>query len=113
MGRGDLSDEQWAVVEPLLPGRGVGPAVAGSEEADRRIRSRVRTGAPWRDLPSEYGSWQTVYGWIPQRRRTVRPPRRDSQRPALRPHSRRRGPHEPCGEDGSTPVWFRMSTSTT
>ncbi|MFJ5850241.1 transposase [Streptomyces sp. NPDC092903] len=26
------------------------------------IRWRVRTGAPWRDLPSEYGPWQTVYG---------------------------------------------------
>jgi transposase len=21
----------------------------------------LRTGAPWRDLPSEYGSWKTVY----------------------------------------------------
>lgn len=26
------------------------------------IRWRVRTGAPWRDLPAEYGPWQTVYG---------------------------------------------------
>ncbi|MFF6952996.1 transposase [Streptomyces iakyrus] len=23
-----------------------------------------RTGAPWRDLPSEYGPWQTVYGLL-------------------------------------------------
>ncbi|MFF1897205.1 transposase [Streptomyces sp. NPDC058206] len=23
------------------------------------IRWRVRTGAPWRDLPAEYGPWQT------------------------------------------------------
>ncbi|MEV0376057.1 IS5 family transposase, partial [Streptomyces sp. NPDC050636] len=26
------------------------------------IRWRVRTDAPWRDLPTEYGPWQTVYG---------------------------------------------------
>lgn len=26
------------------------------------IRWRVRTGAPWRDLPVRYGPWQTVYG---------------------------------------------------
>ncbi|WP_435839396.1 transposase [Streptomyces brevispora] len=26
------------------------------------IRWRVRTGAPWRDPPAEYGPWQTVYG---------------------------------------------------
>ncbi|MHA5054546.1 IS5 family transposase [Streptomyces sp. SD15] len=54
MGRGYLSDEQWAVLEPLLPVVGLGrPA---------RNRWRVRTGVPWRDLPVEYGHWQTVYG---------------------------------------------------
>ncbi|MFI6006435.1 transposase, partial [Streptomyces sp. NPDC051366] len=26
------------------------------------VRWRVRTGVPWRDLPDEYGPWQTVYG---------------------------------------------------
>ncbi|MFH8492992.1 transposase [Streptomyces coeruleorubidus] len=26
------------------------------------VRWRVRTGVPWRDLPFEYGPWQTVYG---------------------------------------------------
>lgn len=26
------------------------------------MRWRVRTGVPWRDLPFEYGPWQTVYG---------------------------------------------------
>ncbi|MFH8379065.1 IS5 family transposase [Streptomyces cyaneofuscatus] len=51
-----------AVLGPLLPvavmgrPRGVPAAVIDG------IRWRVRTGAPWRDLPTEYGPWQTVYG---------------------------------------------------
>ena len=31
------------------------------------IHWRVRTGAPWRDLPPEYGPWQTVYGLFRRR----------------------------------------------
>ncbi|MFI6090745.1 IS5 family transposase [Streptomyces sp. NPDC051218] len=62
MGRGDLPDGQWAALEPLLP-----VVVLGRPSWHRRklidgIRWRVRTGAPWRDLPAEYGPWQTVYG---------------------------------------------------
>ncbi|MFE9500864.1 IS5 family transposase [Streptomyces collinus] len=42
-------------------------AMRGRPSVGRRklidgIRWRVRTGAPWRDLPLEYGPWQTVYG---------------------------------------------------
>ncbi|MEU8794882.1 IS5 family transposase [Streptomyces sp. NPDC048643] len=62
MGRGDLSDEQWAVLESVLPAAGV---IRRSENRRRLVdgvRWRVRTGAPWRDLPLEYGPWQTVYG---------------------------------------------------
>ncbi|MFD0075087.1 IS5 family transposase [Streptomyces sp. NPDC127166] len=69
MGRGNLSDEQWEVLEPLLP-----VAVRGRPSVGRRrlidgIRWRVRTGAPWRDLPQEYGACQTVYGLFRRRRR--------------------------------------------
>lgn len=49
-------------MEPLLPVAGVGrPAVSRRRLIDG-IRWRVRTGSPWRDLPAEYGPWQTVYG---------------------------------------------------
>ncbi|MER6138288.1 IS5 family transposase [Streptomyces sp. NPDC001815] len=34
------------------------------------IRWRVRTGAPWRDLPGQYGPWQTVYGLFRRWQRT-------------------------------------------
>uniref|UniRef100_UPI00357177A2 IS5 family transposase n=1 Tax=Streptomyces griseomycini TaxID=66895 RepID=UPI00357177A2 len=62
MGRGDFSDEQWAVLEPLLPVAVLGRPSLGRRRLIDGIRWRVRTGAPWRDLPSEYRPWQTVYG---------------------------------------------------
>ena len=61
-GRADLTDEQWAVLEPLLPrGKGRPPERTKRQLIDG-IRWRTRTGAPWRDVPSAYGPWQTVYG---------------------------------------------------
>ncbi|MFJ4839316.1 IS5 family transposase [Streptomyces sp. NPDC088746] len=62
MGRGDLSDDQWAVLGPLLPVAVLGRPSLGRRRLIDGIRWRVRTGAPWRDLPSEYGPWQTVCG---------------------------------------------------
>ena len=63
-GRADLTDAQWAVLEPLLP-RGKKPG-RPPERTKRQlidgIRWRTRTGAPWRDVPPAYGAWQTVYG---------------------------------------------------
>jgi transposase len=62
--RFDLTDAQWARLEPLLPQ----PAKSGrpSKWTKRQlidgIRWRVRVGAPWRDVPECYGSWQAVYG---------------------------------------------------
>ena len=63
-GRADLTDAQWAVLEPLLP-RGVKPGRPPKwtkRQLIDGIRWRVRAGAPWRDLPACYGPWQTVYG---------------------------------------------------
>ena len=61
MARFDLSDEEWAVIAPLLPKRGRGPA----RKDDRQVLNGIfyirRTGAPWRDLPERYGSRTTVY----------------------------------------------------
>ena len=63
-GRADLTDEQWAVLEPLLP-RGKKPG-RPPERRKRQlidgIRWRTRAGGPWRDVPPAYGPWQTVYG---------------------------------------------------
>ena len=64
MGRGDLTNEQWARLEPLLPaGKKPGrPPRWAKRQLINGIRWRTRTGAPWRDVPPRYGPWQTVYG---------------------------------------------------
>jgi transposase len=56
-GRADLSDGQWAVLEPLLPrGKKPGrPPKWTKRQLINGIRWRVRTGAPWRDVPVQYG----------------------------------------------------------
>ncbi|MFD0608491.1 MULTISPECIES: IS5 family transposase [Streptomyces] len=64
MARGDMTDAQWARLEPLLPvgvkpGR---PPVHPKRQLIDGIRWRTRAGTPWRDVPERYGSWQTVYG---------------------------------------------------
>jgi transposase len=56
-----LSDEQWARIEPLLPSD-----VRGKERVDdRRVISGVlhvlKSGCRWKDCPSEYGPYTTVY----------------------------------------------------
>lgn len=62
----DLSDEQWAVVEPLLPG----PKQRADGKGRLRIDNRLvlngilwilRTGAPWHDMPHRYPSYQTCH----------------------------------------------------
>ena len=64
----DLTDEQWAVLEPLLP-----PMLCGTELGGRPEKHRRRTmidavfyvadnGIKWRALPRDFPPWQTVYG---------------------------------------------------
>jgi transposase len=52
---------QWAVLEPLLPVAATGRPALFQRRLIDGVRHRVRTGAPWRDLPEEYVRWQTVY----------------------------------------------------
>jgi transposase len=63
-GRHDLTDAQWAVLQPLLPlGRRPGrPPTWTKRQLVDGIRWRVRVGAPWRDVPARYGSWAAAYG---------------------------------------------------
>lgn len=43
----DLSDAQWALIEPLMP-------------STKHKRSRLFRG-PWRDVPKRYGAWRAVW----------------------------------------------------
>ena len=60
---GVISDELWAVVEPLLPSA---EGKRGRRWRDHRevleaIAWRFRTGCPWRDLPEGWVPWQTAW----------------------------------------------------
>ncbi|MCC3773343.1 IS5 family transposase [Streptomyces sp. UNOB3_S3] len=62
MGRGDLTHEEWARLNPHLPKSGQrGSRWAGHRRVINGILYRLRTGVPWRDLPARFGPWKTVY----------------------------------------------------
>jgi transposase len=61
MARFDLNDEEWSVIEPLLPRKGRGPARKDDRIVLNGIFYILRTGAPWRDLPDRYGPHTTIY----------------------------------------------------
>ena len=61
--RGKLTDEAWAQIAPLMPENGRrGGRWRGHRQVVNGILWKLRTGAPWRDLPEQrYGPWQSCY----------------------------------------------------
>jgi len=58
-----LTDEQWALIEPLMPAT---EGKRGRPFRDHRqvvegIIYRYRAGVTWRDVPEEFGPYQTVW----------------------------------------------------
>ena len=58
-----LSDESWSFLIPFFDSE---KKKRGRPPKDRRLLLEsalwiLRTGSPWRDLPSEFGPWQTAY----------------------------------------------------
>ena len=61
--RRGLSDAQWRRIEKGLPGKN---GDRGRSGADNRLFVDavlwvLRTGSPWRDLPEEFGNWNSVF----------------------------------------------------
>ena len=67
MSRGDLTEAEWRILSVLLPverekgRRGRGRPPQDSRNVVNGILWRLRTGAPWRDVPEKYGNWNTIY----------------------------------------------------
>jgi transposase len=68
--RDELRDHQWARILPLVPGGSEGKR--GPRTDNRRCINallwRARSGARWKDLPADFGAFQTVkrryYRWL-------------------------------------------------
>ena len=61
--RHELTDEQWELIEHLLPGR---EGTRGVTAQDNRLFVNAvlyvaKTGIPWRDLPDRFGNWNSVW----------------------------------------------------
>jgi transposase len=59
--RYELTDYEWTAIKPMLPNKPRG----ARRVSDRRVLNGIfwvlRSGAPWRDLPENYGPYTTCY----------------------------------------------------
>ena len=72
MHRHQLTDEQWDLVKEFVPQKdsAMGRPPADAREMLDGILWILRTGAPWRDLPTRFGPWQTVYDYFSKWRKS-------------------------------------------
>lgn len=61
MARFDLIDFEWSVIEPLLPARVRGKLRVDDRRVLNGIFWRLRTGAPWADIPARCGPHTTCF----------------------------------------------------
>jgi transposase len=67
LSRGDLTEVEWRILRVLLPverepgKRGRGRPPDDNCNVINGILWRLRTGAPWRDVPEKYGNWNSIY----------------------------------------------------
>jgi hypothetical protein len=66
-----LTNEEWEMVEPLIPRR---PPAGRTYNDHRTVLGGIlwvaRTGSSWREMPEEFGKWETAYRryelWVKQ-----------------------------------------------
>lgn len=59
MARFDLTDFEWSIIAPLLPNKPRGVPRVDDRRVLNGIFWRLRTGAPWADIPDRYGPHTT------------------------------------------------------
>lgn len=59
--RYEITDFEWSVIQPLLPNKPRGVPRVDDRKVLNGIFWRLRTGAPWADIPERYGPYTTCY----------------------------------------------------
>jgi transposase len=63
MDRFSLTDAQWEKMQPFCLGKATDPGRTGGDARlfVEAVLWIARTGSPWRDLPTSFGNWNTVF----------------------------------------------------
>ena len=61
MARYELTDGEWKIIAPLLPDKSRGVKRVDDRRVLNGIFWRLRSGAPWADIPERYGPYTTCY----------------------------------------------------
>lgn len=61
MARFDVTDAEWALIEPFLPVAATGPLPRRARAQLNGVLWRFRNGTGWRDVPERYGPWTSIY----------------------------------------------------
>src|SRR6478736_1264792 len=59
--RYELTDHEWTVIKPMLPNKPRGVPRVNDPRVLNGIFWVLRSGAPWRDLPNNFGPYTTCY----------------------------------------------------
>ena len=67
--RYELTDKEWTAINPMLPNKPRGVPRMNDRRVLNGIFWVLRSGAPWRDLPNNFGPYTTCYNRFARRRR--------------------------------------------